>query len=166
MGVRATAWQTSAHSHTNAAAYEYTHAHTYAYCDSHIDCHSYANTDIDSNQLRPFQLTTPTATRSPTMTPIPTDTPVPTATATHIAAPTNTPEPTKTPVPPTQMPAVVFVVVTATPSADAPSGGGCNSVSTVPVGAATANLLLLVAPLGIIGGVRYRRRKKGTDRYE
>ena len=120
----------------------------------------------------PIPTDTPTATPSPTMTPIPTDTPVPTATATHIAAPTNTtaptntPEPTKTPVPTTQMPVVVVVVVTATPAADAPSGGGCNSVGTVPVGAATANLLLLVAPLGIIGGVRYRRRTMESDRFE
>ena len=118
----------------------------------------------------PIPTDTPTATPNPTMTPIPTDTPVPTATATHTAEPTdttvpsNTPEPTKTAVPPTQTP--VIIVVTATPSADAPSGGGCNSVSAVPVGAAAANLLFVVAPLGIIGGVRYRRRKKGSDRYE
>ena len=118
----------------------------------------------------PIPTSTPEPTPSPTMTPSPTDTPVPTATATHTAepadttVPSNTPEPTKTPAPPTQTP--VIIVVTATPSADAPSGGGCNSVGAVPVGTAAANLLFVVAPLGIIGGVRYRRRKKGSDRYE
>ena len=118
----------------------------------------------------PIPTETPTATPSPTMTPIPTDTPVPTATATHTAEPTdttvpsNTPEPTKTAVPPTQTP--VIIVVTATPSADAPAAGGCNSVGAGPVGTAAANLLFVVAPLGIIGGVRYRRRKMGSTRYE
>ena len=118
----------------------------------------------------PIPTDTPTATPSPTMTPIPTDTPVPTGTAIHTAMPTdttvqsNTPEPTRTPVPPTQTP--VIIVVTATPSADAPSGGGCNSVSAVPAGTAAANLLFVVAPLGIIGGVKYRRRKMGSAHYE
>ncbi len=105
---------------------------------------------------------TPTATPTPTDTLIPTDTPVPTATATHTPlpadtpAPTSTPEPTATPVPPTQTP--VIIVVTATPDADAATGGGCNSVGAVPVGAGAANLVLLLAPLGIIGGVRWRRK--------
>ncbi len=107
---------------------------------------------------------TPTATptETPTMTPTPTETPIPTATATHTAVPTDTPAPTATPeptataVPPTQTP--VIIVVTATPGADAASGGGCNSVGGVPVGAAMINLLLMVAPVGIIGGVRWRRK--------
>ena len=106
---------------------------------------------------------TPTPTETPTMTP--TDTPVPTATATHTAVPTDTPAPvstperTVTPVPPTQTP--VIIVVTATPGADAdaPSGGGCNSVGGVPVGMGAANLLLLVAPVGIIGSIRFSRRQ-------
>ena len=111
---------------------------------------------------------TPTATPTSTITPTPTDTHVPTATATHTAVPTDTPvptsttEPTATPVPPTQTP--IIIVVTATPSGDTPSGGGCNSAGEVPSGVAAANLLLVVAPLGIIGGVRYRRGKKGPAR--
>ena len=98
----------------------------------------------------PTETATPTSTatptETPTMTPTPTDTPVPTATATHTPAPTATPEP------PTQTP--VILVVTATPSGDAPSGGGCNSVDGVPLGVGAANLLLMVGPLGLIGGVR------------
>ena len=93
----------------------------------------------------------PTLTATATETPTPTDTPVP----------TSAPEPTATSVQPTQTPQVVVVVVTATPGADAdaPSGGGCNSMGVVPVGVGAANLLLLVGPLGIIGGVRWRRKK-------
>ena len=108
---------------------------------------------------------TPIPTDTPTATPSPTMTPIPTATATHTPMPTDTPaptlmsEPTETLVPPTQTP--VIIVVTATPAANAPFGGGCNSVGAVPAGAAAANLLLVVAPLGIIGGVRYRTKKKG-----
>ena len=116
----------------------------------------------------PVPTATPTFTSTPTATPIPTDTPIPTATATHTPlptdtpAPTETPEPTATPVPPTQTPQVVVVVVTATPGADAsdaPASGGCNSVGRVSAGMGAMNLLLLVTPLGIIGGVRWGRRK-------
>ena len=112
----------------------------------------------------PVPTATPTFTAIPTATPIPTDTPIPTATATHTPLPTDTPaptataKPTATPVPPTQTP--VIIVVTATPEADAPSGGGCNSVGRVSAGAGAMNLLLLVAPLGIIGGVRCKRKRK------
>ncbi len=116
---------------------------------------------------------TPTATptETPTMTPTTTDTPISTATATHTAVPTDTPTPTSTPVPtatpvpPTQTPVVVVVVVTATPGADvevpradAPSGGGCNSVGAVPLSAGASNLMLLLVPLVLIGGVKYRRK--------
>ena len=102
----------------------------------------------------------PTATPSSTMTPLPIDIPVLTATVTHTPVPTATPVPTETPVPPTQTPVIVMVVVTATPLADAPSGGGCNSVGVVPGGAAAANLLFVVAPLALTWSVRFRRRRK------
>ena len=130
-------------------------------------------TPAPTNTSTPTDTPTPTATathtptasptKTPTMTPTPTDTPVPTATATHTAVPTDTPAPTSTPeptvtaVPPTQTP--VIVVVTATPSVDAPSGGGCNSLGAVPLGAGAANLMLLLAPLGIIGDGRLSRLK-------
>ena len=110
----------------------------------------------------PVLTATPTFTAIPTATPIPTDTLIPTATATDTPLPTDTPaptatvEPTATPVPPTQTP--VIIVVTATPEADAPSGGGCNSVGAISAGTSAANLLFVVVPLGIIGSVRWRRR--------
>ena len=82
----------------------------------------------------PTQTATPTSTATPTATatntPIPTATPIPPATATHTPAPTPTLEPTATPLPPTQTP--VIIVVTATPSSDAPSSGGCNSAGAMP----------------------------------
>ena len=94
----------------------------------------------------------PTATLTPTITPTPTDTPIPTATATH------TPVPTATPVPATPTPHVIYIVTT--PEADAPSGGGCNSTGAMPAGTGAANLLFMIAPLAIFGGVKWRRRTK------
>ena len=128
-------------------------------------------TDVPTSTTTPTATTTdtpiPTATPSPTMTPVPTSTPVPTATLTHTPVPTDTPastatsEPTETPVPPTQTPVVVMVVVTATPLAEAPSNGGCNSVGAVPGEVAAANLLLLVVPLTIAWSARFRTRRAG-----
>ena len=121
-------------------------------------------TDVPMSTAAPTTTATntpiPTATPSSTMTPLPTDTPVLTETVTHTPVPTATPEPTETPVPPTQTPVIVMVVVTATPLADAPSGGGCNSVGVVPGGAAAANMFFVVAPLAVIWSVRFRRRRK------
>ena len=115
----------------------------------------------------PTNTPTPTQTATPTNTRIPTGTPTvtPAPKAHHTPVPALTPEPTGTLVPPRQTPAVVAVVVTATPSADVPSASGCNSVGAVPAGTA-ANLMFMLAPLAIIGGVRYRRRKMGSDCYE
>ena len=122
-------------------------------------------TDTPTPTATAMHTATPTATETPTMTPTPTDTPVPTATATHTAIPTETPAPTATPehtatpVPPTQTP--VIIVVTATPDADAPSGGGCNAVGTTSAETGVLNMLLMLVPVGIIGGVRWRKRKSG-----
>ena len=134
----------------------------------------------------PTSTSTPTPTATATNTPIPTATPTPTATATHTPNLTATPAPTATPVLPTPTPEIVIVVVTATPAhtpipsatpvlptptphviyitatpaPDAPSGGGCNSAGPMPAGTGAANLLFMIAPLAIIGGVKWRRRKK------
>ena len=93
----------------------------------------------------------PTHTPVPTATPAPTDTPAPPARA---DASTAAPAPAAAPEPPTQTPAVVVVVVTATPSADAPAGGGCNSAGArLPRGATAGNLLALIAPLIGLAGI-------------
>ena len=121
-------------------------------------------TDTPTPTATATHTATPTATETPTMTPTPTDTPVPTATATHTAVPTDTPAPTATAehtatvVPPTQTP--VIIVVTATPEADAPSGGGCNAVGATSAENGVANALLMLMPVGIIWGVRWRNRKR------
>lgn len=88
----------------------------------------------------------PTATPEPTATPVPpTATPVP---------PTATPEPTATPVPPTPS------TVAQEPEQEPESSGGCASPGRVAPGAAAANALLLLAPLGLIAGVRTARRRR------
>ena len=104
---------------------------------------------------------TPTATPTPTPVP-PTATPVPpTPTATPVP-PTPTPvPPTATPVPPTSTPVPptpTTVPATATPlpptATPVPTGGGCVAPTNAPMTAGVANLLLLVAPVGMTAGLR------------
>ena len=100
----------------------------------------------------------PTATPvPPTATPVPpTATPVP-PTATPVP-PTATPvPPTATPVPPTATPEPTVVAVAPEPESES---GGCFSPGPVSPGAAAANALLLLAPLGLIAGVRTARRRR------
>ena len=93
------------------------------------------------------------------------------ATATPQPTPTTTPvPPTPTPVPPT--PTAAPPTQVPTPPAPPPpgqeqppedgeeSGGGCGSVGPVSPATAAANMLLLVAPLGLIAGVRTVRRRR------
>ena len=116
--------------------------------------------------LTPTITPTPTATATATVTPTPTGTPTPENTPTPIVvvvtsvpkatAPAATPTPwvivvTPTPVPVTPAPAL--------PESAPPSSGGCNSIGQQSLGAVTANMLLL-APLGILGGVKCARRRK------
>ena len=120
----------------------------------------------------------PTATPEPTATPVPTNTPVPpTATPepTATPVPTNTPPPTATPVPPTATP----VPPTATPVPPTPTsvpvlttssedgedsegegGGICSSTAQLPFEESAANLMLLFAPLVMLGGVKYVRGRR------
>ena len=124
----------------------------------------------------PTATPTPEPTPTPTMTPIPTATPEPAPASTPTALPTDTPtpvaaatqvQPTDTSPPPVQ---VITVVVTATPaptpdSTPAPSaessGGDCGLPSVdAPVGTSAGSLLLLLAPLGMIWGLKWHRRRK------
>ena len=97
------------------------------------------------------------AVATPTPQPTPTATPVP-----PTPAPTAAPPPTATPAPQAQTP---------TPSAPPPpsqqeptdeeeSAGGCGSVGPVSLSTAAANMLLLIAPLGLIAGIRTVRRRR------
>ena len=127
----------------------------------------------------------PTATPTPIPTATPTDTPTatPEPTATHtFVPPTNTAvPPTATPVPPTathtpEPPATNTPVVevaadgTSAPppptaiqpgASDTPPGGAC-SESPQPVSPLTglANLALLLSPIALAGGARWRKRRK------
>ena len=123
----------------------------------------------------------PTATPEPTATPVPTDTPVPpTATPEPTATPvptntpvppTATPEPTATPVPPTATrvpPTATSVPVLTTAAEDAEvsedeGGGLCSSTAQLPLEESAANLMLLFAPLVMLGGVKYVRGRRRRE---
>ena len=47
-----------------------------------------------------------------------------------------------------------------TAPADTASSGGCSSAPSVPLQAATVNLLLMLAPIGLAGGLRLRSRRR------
>ena len=108
---------------------------------------------------------TPVPTETPTATPVPTDTPTatpvpPTATPVPTDTPTPVP-PTATPVPPTATPVptnTAVPVVEAAPEEE-PSGG-CLVASRITFGQAAANTMMLLAPLVLLGGAKYARRRK------
>ncbi len=93
----------------------------------------------------------PTSTPAPTQTPIPTPTPAPTNTA---IPPTNTPVPTPEPIEPAQP------EPPPTPTASPEESGGCFSVANVSPLTGAANTLLLIAPLGLIVGLRNAGRRR------
>ena len=101
----------------------------------------------------------PTATPEPTATPVPTYTPPPTATP---VPPTATPvPPTATPVPPT--PTSVPVLTTSSEDdedSEGEGGGICSSTAQLPFEESAANLMLLFAPLVMLGGVKYVRGRR------
>ena len=122
---------------------------------------------------------TPTATPIPTSTPTPTATPIP-PTATPVP-PTATPvPPTTTPIPPTATsipptetanPQIEGTVVTTAPidDGDKPKENGsfCIPMPSVSVGTGAANMMTLLAPVGLIFGYRrlkkFKRRPGGGD---
>ena len=132
---------------------------------THTPTHTSTSTPTRTPTITPTPTATATPTPTATFTSTPTETPIPTPTPTHTPVPTGTPtptltpEPTATPLPPTQTP--VIIVVTATPSPDAALNGGCNAATRMSLETAAANLALLVAPLGVVAGGRYMRRRKG-----
>ena len=128
----------------------------------------------------PTETPVPSATPEPSVTPVPTETPVPptatvvpptlvagppTATAvppTATPEPTATPVPTNTPVPPPT--AVPEVVVAETPDEEEEGGdGACSSTAGLPFGQSAANMLMLFAPVVMLGGVRYARGRRRQD---
>ena len=117
------------------------------------------HTPVPTNTPIPTPTNTPVPT--PTHTPVPpTSTPAPTQTPIPTPVPTNTPiPPTSTPVPtPVPTPAQSEPTPTATPPAE--EAGGCFSVTEVSPLTGAANALLLIAPLGLIFGLRSARRRE------
>ena len=117
------------------------------------------HTPVPTNTPIPTPTNTPVPT--PTHTPVPpTSTPAPTQTPIPTPVPTNTPiPPTSTPVP-TPIPATVQPDPTPTVAAPAEEAGGCFSVTEVSPLTGAANALLLIAPLGLIFGLRSVRRRE------
>ncbi len=101
---------------------------------------------------------TPTPTPTATPTPIPTPTPAPTSTPTPTPVP---PTPTPTPVPPTptRVPTATPIPPPTPSPTPEPSGGlSCSSPLNGSGGNGMADLLLILAPVGLIGIYRWRRR--------
>ena len=97
----------------------------------------------------------------PTETPTPTETPVP-PTATPVPTETPTPvPPTETPVPPTATPVPTNTALPVVePEPEEEPSGGCLVAGRIGFGQAAANMLMLFAPLAMLGGVKYVRRRR------
>ena len=107
--------------------------------------------EVDKPMPTPEPVETPTPTRTPTVTP----THEPTKTPAQMPAVTPTPEPGNTPAP--------TVTSSPEPTPVAGSGGGCNAPipgSQPPPGAMAGNLFMLLAPLAMIGGLRWQAGRK------
>lgn len=107
----------------------------------------------------------PTATPvPPTATPVPpTATPIP-PTATPVP-PTATPvPPTATPVPPTPVPPTQAPVVASTPESEDDGGGACSASRALTPGESAGNLLMLIAPLVMLGGAKYAHSRRRSRR--
>ena len=122
------------------------------------------NTPVPTATPTPVPTDTPVPTATPTPTPTPTPTATPTATATPTPRPTATPVPTATPEPtatprprPTIAPVITRADDTPGPEGDGEGGadrGGCLAIDGGPPLAGAANVLLMLAPIGLIAGYR------------
>ena len=102
----------------------------------------------------------PTPTVGPTSTPALVPTPAPTAVPT--TTPTLVPPSTTAPVEPTDVPGPTEIGEQE-PTPDPESGGACSfrDEDTLP-GAAAISMFLFVAPLAMIGGLKFRARRRQT----
>ena len=104
----------------------------------------------------------PTSTLSLVPTPAPTAVPAPPPTAVPTTTPTLVPTSTTAPVEPTGVPGP-SEIAEQEPTPDPESGGACSfrDEDTLP-GAAAISMFLLVAPLAMIGGLKFRARRRQT----
>ena len=120
-------------------------------------------TPVPTATAEPTSTPSPTATPVPplpTSTPLPSRPPPPPSTSTPVP-PTATPvPPTATPVPPTATPVILAQATVEPTPTPTPSGGGCNApLGSVSLASGLVNGLLLLAPLGLVVGARYGRRR-------
>ncbi len=116
------------------------------------------HTPTPTHTNTPYPTPTPTP-EPPTSTPPPTHTPMPTLTPTPMPTPTTTPAPSPTSVP---VPSPTSIQPPAPPAPTPPpqETGGCFSADGVSPLTAAANIMLLVAPLGLVVSLRKSRRKR------
>ena len=120
-------------------------------------------TPLPTHTPVPTNTPIPTPTNTPAPVPTPTHTPVP---PTSTPAPTQTPIPTSTPIPPTSTPVPTPVPAptqsepTPTDTAPVEESGGCFSAAQVSPLTGAVNAILLMAPLGLIFGLRSARRRE------
>ncbi len=129
-----------------------------------VEVTTHAAAQTDSFTLTINGLATPPPPLPHTPAPIPTATLAPTPTL--VPTPTSTFVPTSTPPPvePTNVPGPT--AIPAQESTPAPeSGGACSyPYGDSPAGAAAISMFLLVAPLAMIGGLKFRaRRRRGGE---
>ena len=108
---------------------------------------------------------TPTPTHVPTSTPAPaepTNVSAPTPSLPPTPMPTRVPTSTPEPVEPTGTSAPMATAIAAQGPTPAPDSGGACSYpdEDTPMGAAAISMFLLVAPLGMIGGLKLRARRR------
>ena len=117
--------------------------------------HTPTVTPTHTPTITPTHTPTPLPTITPTPTPTITPTPLPTITLTPTPTitptPANTPTPVNTPEPPTPAGASI--------PQPTPGSGGCGSpLAAAAPGTAAANMLFLLAPLGLAAALKTRRR--------
>ena len=129
-----------------------------------VEVTTYSEGQTGSFTLTVNGLATPPPTTH-TPAPIPTATLLPTPTPARVPTATPTLEPTSTPAPvgPTGTSAATATPIAAQEPAPAPDSGGACSYpdGATPPGAAAVNMFLLVAPLAMIGGLKFRARRRG-----
>ena len=118
-------------------------------------------TTYDGVQTGTFTLTV-NGLATPPLTPLHTAAPIPTAIPLPTLTPTPVPTPTPARVEPTDTPAPTATAIVAQEPAPAPESGGACSYpdGDTPTGAAAVGMFLLVAPLAMIGALKFRARRR------
>ena len=115
---------------------------------------------IESTTYEAGQSGSFTLTISGLATPPPPPTPTPTPTVVPTPTPTLAPTPTPSPVEPANVPGPTAIAAQE-PTPGPESGGACSYPGRdTPTGAAASSMFLLAAPLAMIGGLKFRARRR------